>query len=792
MRIRRYFFFLAILFVCLCNPFLAFPVDLQPGPLSQFSPTDFYSSSDDQVLLAGRETSSWVSRDGGSNWECLDIPIKSVNGNNYSHIRPYMVDDSTFVFICLSDSTGAQFNNIIVSFDCGYTFEDRSPNTFNSSINPYSFTVHSEGIESWMILYANVLLYTQNSGLNWYVGLVDFEAIDQYNMNNLFKDPQNSNALYYLGNYDIWPRDPVARMGKIYRNTNGVSQWNIDEPFIDTSNLPNNNLTLIGDFLPLSNGQFLILISVSPYSVDDWQNNKLVTFRSEGQYVGRSGEDFNFEKFFFENQMVSGRIYAKVHFERFVHVSNDFGETWQELSTIGLPSLEGVQLLNFYQSHDGTTLFASFDDIGLYYSTDHGLSWQHFETFETSAFYSVFPFEENLYFADRNEYWYHQLGENTFQHISVNLSPDSTYKLGEIFYANGDTILGIVDVGPMRYRPSIRLYRTYNGGETWTMVHDQDDYAVIPFYDRYRDQFTMWRYIIHGACFFISFDYGETWEYHTGPYHPLPGWRGWRDPIYFYHDRFYTSSPLYSDDKMNIYVNYLGEEEWTNLQYPDSVSTDFPRIIPDEYGCHVMGWDRKFYEYSSLFGWQVICEMPDSIDIPLHFEFIKNNPLGFIGYDEDASNVILSTNSGHHWHTIEFILPDGQAIHKIEGFKQDLIRNRLWLSTSAGLYYYPTEDLLSSNESTFELIPADPKLFTNYPNPFNASTRIQYHLTQPGNVKLDVYDITGRLVKTLENTYKPSGMNSVHFDGKDIASGTYFIKLDTGVEVRNRRITLVK
>ncbi len=88
-----------------------------------------------------------------------------------------------------------------------------------------------------------------------------------------------------------------------------------------------------------------------------------------------------------------------------------------------------------------------------------------------------------------------------------------------------------------------------------------------------------------------------------------------------------------------------------------------------------------------------------------------------------------------------------------------------------------------------------PKVFSlsqNYPNPFNPITKINYSLPNQVNVTLKVYDILGRLVKTLVNEFKVAGNYSVSFDGSGLASGVYFYKIEAGEFVQSKKMVLVK
>ncbi len=88
--------------------------------------------------------------------------------------------------------------------------------------------------------------------------------------------------------------------------------------------------------------------------------------------------------------------------------------------------------------------------------------------------------------------------------------------------------------------------------------------------------------------------------------------------------------------------------------------------------------------------------------------------------------------------------------------------------------------------------PVNYELSQNYPNPFNPSTKINYQISQPGKVKLIVYDILGRVVKVLVNKYQKQGKYEIHFYGSALASGVYFYRLSTGSFVSTKKMILLK
>ena len=85
----------------------------------------------------------------------------------------------------------------------------------------------------------------------------------------------------------------------------------------------------------------------------------------------------------------------------------------------------------------------------------------------------------------------------------------------------------------------------------------------------------------------------------------------------------------------------------------------------------------------------------------------------------------------------------------------------------------------------------------NYPNPFNPSTMIRFSLAESGPVTLRIYDVSGRLVRTLVENTIPQGIHEVRWDGTNLrgdaaASGVYFCRLVTAGFTNSRRIVLLR
>ncbi|MFN1836167.1 DUF1501 domain-containing protein [Balneola sp. MJW-20] len=84
------------------------------------------------------------------------------------------------------------------------------------------------------------------------------------------------------------------------------------------------------------------------------------------------------------------------------------------------------------------------------------------------------------------------------------------------------------------------------------------------------------------------------------------------------------------------------------------------------------------------------------------------------------------------------------------------------------------------------------RLAQNYPNPFNPVTTISFSLPAASQVRLQIFDIQGRLVSQLIDRRLNAGEHRVSFDAGTLASGTYLYRIDAGRFSRTKKMTLIK
>lgn len=97
-----------------------------------------------------------------------------------------------------------------------------------------------------------------------------------------------------------------------------------------------------------------------------------------------------------------------------------------------------------------------------------------------------------------------------------------------------------------------------------------------------------------------------------------------------------------------------------------------------------------------------------------------------------------------------------------------------------------------SGISQNNFLPAKAKLQQNYPNPFNPVTNIKFEISENSNVRINVYDVSGKLAGELLNKSLSPGNYEVNFDGSNYSSGIYFYTLTAGAYTETKSMMLIK
>lgn len=114
------------------------------------------------------------------------------------------------------------------------------------------------------------------------------------------------------------------------------------------------------------------------------------------------------------------------------------------------------------------------------------------------------------------------------------------------------------------------------------------------------------------------------------------------------------------------------------------------------------------------------------------------------------------------------------------------------ISKSFTMTVKPSSYLTAVRDENGVLVPDKSKLYQNYPNPFNPVTNIDYNIGKDANVTIKVYDILGKEICTLLNSFKKRGFYTVKFNAANLPSGIYFYRLSVDGYTELKKLIVLK
>jgi hypothetical protein len=108
------------------------------------------------------------------------------------------------------------------------------------------------------------------------------------------------------------------------------------------------------------------------------------------------------------------------------------------------------------------------------------------------------------------------------------------------------------------------------------------------------------------------------------------------------------------------------------------------------------------------------------------------------------------------------------------GKRHDYVRDFVLVSTG---YYEYIKGMGGTMSAGSEILSSNFELCGGYPNPLNSETQIKFAIPEEAQVDLGIYDVTGRLVRTLVSERMEAGYHTITWQPKSLASGIYFAKL---------------
>lgn len=370
---------------------------------------------------------------------------------------------------------------------------------------------------------------------------------------------------------------------------------------------------------------------------------------------------------------------------------------------------------------------------------------------------------------------------------------------------SGDNIIRLASIGSniLAGTQSHGMYVSTNMGTSWTHVTTGlPDTEAVTFIAAIGNRAVAGSG--HWGNFFFSSDSGWTWAMGRGlgtvdwngivkgdsavytridnnlfvSYDTAMTWSEWSGYFAFNNITVYSLSAIgrdfYVGTQNGVYLSTDNGQTW-NLATPHSpvyqvvslvqsggnilAGTQFSGVYRSSAGRQ--GWEKSD---SGLTGGSILSLNPVTNDavvlIPLQQGF--------------GDHVWISTDAGSSWSNISAGL-DSSYVSCIT-----VSGGEIYAGTYAhGLWKRPLSEVVTAVSTPKPDVPDKFSLSQNYPNPFNPTTVIRYQLSAGSRVSLKVYDVLGRLVRTLvNNEVEKMGRYEVQFDGSDLPSGVYFYRIE--------------
>lgn len=136
--------------------------------------------------------------------------------------------------------------------------------------------------------------------------------------------------------------------------------------------------------------------------------------------------------------------------------------------------------------------------------------------------------------------------------------------------------------------------------------------------------------------------------------------------------------------------------------------------------------------------------------------------------------------------------PVGRGVGFTHYFFVDSLGSGMFPTDTAHVHVRGRPTGVSGDKGT-PMVPACHQLAQNHPNPFNPSTQISYVLAQQGRVRLEIFDLQGRVVQTVFEGRQEAGSHRVTVQGSLLSSGVYLYRLSVdGREVATRKMVVVR
>lgn len=343
-----------------------------------------------------------------------------------------------------------------------------------------------------------------------------------------------------------------------------------------------------------------------------------------------------------------------------------------------------------------------------------------------------------------------------------------------------------------------KLYKTTNTGNNWFLYNSPSANFFTDMSFANKD--TFWLADDDGLIggLFRSTDGGLTWQNQYYSFNQNP------DKIYMVNKNlgFMSRNGSYTGRTIN------GGENW--------------QITPDDsafryiaFADSLNGWKsfvnlQKTTDGGQTWFWQKLPIVPGASynhKIAMDFYTFNRDTVFAVGGGFAYGNtlekglVYKTTNGGLNW---GYQIPDTSYGILGMNFITFVTERKGWAFSVGLVFISPHKYIFTisgGDDTTYytgitngnQIIPDDYVLYQNYPNPFNSVTRIKYKILNSTDIKIVVYDIMGKEVRTLINKKQSAGTYEISFDGNNLSSGIYYYNLMVEDErISTRKMLMIK
>ena len=316
---------------------------------------------------------------------------------------------------------------------------------------------------------------------------------------------------------------------------------------------------------------------------------------------------------------------------------------------------------------------------------------------------------------------------------------------GNVLLINGNIIYAGTNQG---------VFKSTNNGQNWTQIGISNR--------------SVWALTIHGNNIFAGTDFGH------GVYRSTDNGLNWTQTslgdINFISSLVMSGNNVFAGDwaSNSVFLSSDTGNTWTQISLGGDPYIDVVLCLAVDGNYMFAGVDNGGVYRSSNggFNWtQTSLTNGGVTSFAIKDNFIfASDFLNFGG-------VYLSSNNGTSW-----ILKNQGLGNQIDVWSLTTTSQYIFAGTDSGVWRRSYTEIIGIQKIS-ELIPLSYSLSQNYPNPFNPNTKIKFDITKLSDVKLIVYNISGRAVATLVNERLKAGTYEVTFDGTSLPSGVYFYTL---------------